>query len=416
MNEMKPVSAGASPAAKRSFAAMRHPGFRAQFATFVLAMMADNIEHVISYWMVYQKFHSPALAGFAIVSHWLPFLLFSVASGALADRFDPRRLIQIGMALFIIASLSWSYFFVTGTLQMWQAMVILVIHGCAGVLWQTPNQMLLYDIVGPQDLESAVRLNAMARYLAILVGPAVGGAILLALGPAPGIMLNTVFYLPLVLWLVNAPYGPRFRAGAPALRRAVRGFGDIVQTIRDIKGRSVIVSMTLLAGAASFFVGNAYSSQMPGLASDLGHGDPGVSYSMLLAADAAGGLLAGIVLEGRGLLPPRPRTAILLAMLWCAALATFSLANNYWLALGFLFAAGFLELSFNAMAQSLVQLDAPLDMRGRVIGLFNMSSLGLRAFSGISVGLLGSLIGVHWSLALSALATLAVAGALLALP
>jgi MFS family permease len=416
MNEMKPVSAGASPAARRSFAAMRHPGFRAQFATFVLAMMADNIEHVISYWMVYQKFHSPALAGFAIVSHWLPFLLFSVASGALADRFDPRRLIQIGMALFIIASLSWSYFFVTGTLQMWQAMVILVIHGCAGVLWQTPNQMLLYDIVGPSDLESAVRLNAMARYLAVLVGPAVGGAILLALGPAPGIMLNTVFYLPLVLWLVNAPYGPRFRAGAPALRRAVRGFGDIVQTIRDIRGRSVIVSMTLLAGAASFFVGNAYSSQMPGLASDLGHGDPGVSYSMLLAADAAGGLIAGIVLEGGGLLPPRPRTAILLAMLWCAALATFSLANSYWLALGFLFAAGFLELSFNAMAQSLVQLDAPLDMRGRVIGLFNMSSLGLRAFSGISVGLLGSLIGVHWSLALSALATLVVAGALLALP
>ena len=416
MNEMRPVSAGASPPAKRSFAAMRHPGFRAQFATFVLAMMADNIEHVISYWMAYQKFHSPALAGFAIVSHWLPFLLFSVASGALADRFDPRRLIQIGMALFIIASLSWSYFFVTGTLRMWQAMVILVIHGCAGVLWQTPNQMLLYDVVGPQDLESAVRLNAMARYLGVLVGPGVGGAILIALGPAHGIMLNTIFYLPLVLWLVKAPYGPRFRAGAPAPRRAVRGFGDILQTVRDIGGHSVIVSMILLAGAASFFVGNAYSSQLPGFAGDLGHGDPGVAYSMLLAADAAGGLLAGVVLEGRGLLPPRARTAIVLAMLWCAALATFALVRSYPLALGFLFAAGFLELSFNAMAQSLVQLNAPPDKRGRVIGLFNMASLGLRAFSGISVGVLGSLIGVHWSLALSALVTLAVAAGLLALP
>jgi MFS family permease len=409
-----PVNAPRST--KRSFAAMRHAGFRAQFTTFVLAMMADNIEHVISYWMVFQKFHSPALGGFAVVSHWLPFLLFSVASGALADRFDPRRIIQIGMTLFIIASLSWGYFFITDTLQMWQAMVILVIHGCAGVLWQTPNQMLLYDIVGPSDLESAVRLNAMARYLGILVGPAVGGAILLALGPAPGIMLNTVFYLPLVLWLVKAPYGPRFRAGAPAPRRAVRGLGDIVQTMRDIKGRSVIVSMTLLAGAASFFVGNAYSSQMPGFAADLGHGDPGVSYSMLLAADAAGGLLAGIVLEGRGLLPPRARTAIMLAMLWCAALAIFSLSKSYPLALGFLFAAGFLELSFNAMAQSLVQLDAPPDKRGRVIGLFNMASLGLKTFSGLSVGLVGSLIGVHWSLALSALATMAVAGGLLALP
>jgi len=395
---------------------MRHPGFRAQFSTFVLAMMADNIEHVISYWVVFQKFHSPALAGFAIVSHWLPFLLFSVASGALAERFDPRRVIQTGMALFIIASLSWSYFFVTDSLQMWQAMLILVIHGCAGVLWQTPNQMLLYDIVGPKDLESAVRLNAMARYLAVLAGPAVGAAILLAFGPAPGIMLNTLFYLPLVLWLVKAPYGPRFRKDTPAPRRAVRGLDDIVQTIRDIRKHSVIVSMTLLAGAASFFVGNAYSSQMPGFASDLGHGDPGISYSLLLAADAAGGLLAGIVLEGGGWLRPHPRTAIVLAMLWCAALAAFSLATSYPPALAFLCAAGFLELSFNAMAQSLVQLNAPPDKRGRVIGLFNMASLGLRAFSGISVGLVGSLIGVHWSLALSALATMAVAASLMALP
>ena len=377
--------------------------------------MADNIEHVISYWVVFQKFHSPALGGFAVLSHWLPFLLFSVASGALAERFDPRRVIQVGMGLFITASLAWGYFFITDTLQMWQAMVILVIHGCAGVLWQTPNQMLIYDIVGPADLASAVRLNAMARYLGILIGPAVGGAILLALGPAHGIILNTIFYLPLVLWLVKAPYGPRFRAGAPPPRRAVRGLADIVQTIRDVRPHAVIVSMTVLAGAASFFVGNAYSSQMPGFAEDVGHGDPGVSYSMLLAADAAGALLAGLALEGRGLLPPRPRTAIVLAIFWCVALMLFALSQSYVLALCFLFAAGFLELSFNAMAQSLVQLNAPLDMRGRVIGLFNMASLGLRAFSGISVGLVGSLIGIHWSLALSALATMAVAGGLLAI-
>ena len=410
---MSKAPSSASPA-PRSFAAMRNPGFRAQFITYVLSMMADNIEHVISYWVVFQKFHSPALGGFAVLSHWLPFLLFSVASGALAERFDPRRVIQAGMGLFMVASLAWGYFFITDTLQMWQAMVILVIHGCAGVLWQTPNQMLIYDIVGPQDLPSAVRLNAMARYLGIMVGPAVGGVILLALGPAHGIMLNTIFYLPLMLWLVKAPYGPRFRTGTPPPRRAVRGLADIVNTVRDIRQHTVIVSMTVLAGAASFFVGNAYSSQMPGFAAELGHGDPGMSYSMLLAADAAGGLLAGLALEGRNLLPPRPRTAIILALLWCVALTVFALSHSYALALCFLLAAGFLELSFNAMAQSLVQIDAPPDMRGRVIGLFNMASLGLRAFSGISVGLLGSLIGIHWSLALSALATMIVAGGLLA--
>lgn len=81
------------PSASTSFAAFTYPAYRAQYACFVMAMMADNIEHVISYWMVFQKFHSPALAGFAVLSHWLPFLLFSVAVGGLADRLDPRRII-----------------------------------------------------------------------------------------------------------------------------------------------------------------------------------------------------------------------------------------------------------------------------------------------------------------------------------
>jgi hypothetical protein len=171
--------------------------------------------------------------------------------------------------------------------------------------------------------------------------------------------------------------------------------------------------MTLLAGAGAFFIGTGYGAQMPNFATDLGHGDPGLSYSMLLAADAGGGFLAGIVLEGGRLLPPRARTALLLAILWGGTLIGFAFSRNYLLALGLLFAAGFLELSYNAMAQTLVQLNAPLNVRGRVIGLFNMSSLGLRAFSGVSVGVLGSLIGVHWSLAFSALAVLAVAVGLL---
>jgi MFS family permease len=409
-------STAARPApSRRSFAAMRYPGFRAQFTTYVVAMMADNIEHVISYWVLFQKFHSPALAGFAVLSHWLPFLVFSVAAGALADRVDPRRIIQCGMGLFIVASLGWAYFFFTGGLQMWQAMVLLVIHGCAGVLWQTPNQMLLYDIVGPEDLMSAVRLNATARYLGVLVGPAVGGAILLALGPAHGMVLNTVFYLPLVLWLVNAPYGPRFRKGAPPPARAVRGLSDIIRTAHDIADKPVIVSMTLLAGAASFFIGNGYSAQMPGFATDLGHGDPGFSYAMLLAADAAGALVAGAILEGKALLQPRAKTAMILAVIWCAVLTCFAMAHTYALAVAMLFLAGFFELAFNSMAQTLVQLNAPVDMRGRVIGLFNMASLGLRAFSGVSVGLLGSLIGIHWSLAAAALAMLAATVSLYAL-
>lgn len=77
-----------------------------------------------------------------------------------------------------------------------------------------------------------------------------------------------------------------------------------------------------------------------------------------------------------------------------------------------LFCAGFFELSFNTMAQALVQLNAPSDIRGRVVGLYNMAGLGMRAFSGITVGLSGAAIGIHWSLGLSAVVLLALLGLL----
>jgi MFS family permease len=403
-----------SPAApaQQSFAALRHPGFRFFFIGMAVTMLADNIEHVISYWVMFQKFHSEALGGFAVISHWVPFLLFSIYAGSLAERFDPRRIIQIGMVLFMLVSVGWGVLFATDSLHEWEAVILLILHGIAGVLWNPPAQLLLHDIVGPTQLQSAVRLNATARYLGMLTGPAVGGALLLALGPAHGIFINALIYLPMLLWLWKAPYGPRFRAGGPAPTRAVKGFRDIVEAFAAIRANPLLLTMTLLAGSAAFFIGNSYQAQMPEFTRDLGHGDPGLTYSLLLAADAAGALLAGFALESGSLLKANPRTALILAMLWCISIGGFALCRSYPLALALLFSAGFLELSFNSMAQAIVQINAPVAMRGRVIGVFSMAASGMRTFAGIFVGLLGGLIGIHWSMALSALMILFVISAL----
>jgi hypothetical protein len=91
-------------------------------------------------------------------------------------------------------------------------------------------------------------------------------------------------------------------------------------------------------------------------------------------------------------------------MIWCCALAGFAQSSVYAVAIPLLFIAGFVELGFNSMAQSLVQINAPDALRGRVIGVFAMAASGLRTFSGVSVGLLGASIGIHNSLGLSAAA------------
>jgi MFS family permease len=195
----------------------------------------------------------------------------------------------------------------------------------------------------------------------------------------------------------------------------LRGLADILQTMKDVASTRIVMAMCLLSAGAGIFVGTGYQAQMPEFAHDLGHGDPGAAYSALLGADAAGALTAGLVLEARSLLRADPRTAFVLAMLWACALVGFAASDSYELALALLFVAGFLELSFNAMGQTLVQIHAPAAVRGRVIGLYAMASLGMRAFSGVTIGFAGSLIGIHWSLALSAMALLALTSTLLAL-
>ena len=415
MTTAKPLSQNKALGSEKkiAFAALHHRDFRSYFVTTMLAMMADNIEHVISYWLLFEKFRSPVLAGFAVLSHWTPFLFFSVYFGAMADRYDCRKVIQVAQIMFMGVSAAWAFLFYTDTIQIWHACVLLVIHGMAGVLWSPGSQLLIHDIVGSEQLQSAVRLNSTSRQLGILFGPAVGGALMLLLSPPMGLVVNTLIYLPLTLWLLTVPYTGHSRERTAPARRQIR-WRDAFEIVREASSNRAIVTMVVLAGCVSFFVGTAFQATMPEFAHDLGTEKADLAYSALLGANAAGAVVGGFMLEGRGWLPPRVSTAMVSAILWCLAITGFALSTSYYLSLLLLFTAGVLNLTFSSMGQTIVQLLSPSHLRGRLIGLFAMASLGLKAFSGLTVGVLGGLIGVHWSLALSAMVLLAITVALFA--
>ena len=382
--------------------AIKHPGFRWFFVGNALAMMADNIEHVISYWVIFDKFQSPSLAGFAVVSHWVPFLFLSVWAGGVADKYDPRRVIQWGMYFFIFVTIAWGILIYTDTIEIWHAGILLVLHGFAGVLWAPAAQLLIHDIVGKNQLHSGVRLMATSRTLGILLGPAIGGGLMLWLGPATAITINAIIYLPLVIWLWKAPYGPAFRKSKrKPITKMVGGFSEIISTYKSISGNKNIISMTLLIGCVSLFVGNAYQAQMPQFTLSLIPRDNGFYYSILLIASGIGAMSAGIILETKNMLAPKTSSVFYLVFLWCLAIIAFAISKNIYVSITILFIMGFFELTYNSMAQTIVQLNAPPEIRGRVVGLFNMSFLGLKTFSGVTTGFIGSAIGIHWALGLS---------------
>jgi MFS family permease len=160
-------------------------------------------------------------------------------------------------------------------------------------------------------------------------------------------------------------------------------------------------------------VGNAFQAQMPAYAHDFGSDEAGGWYSMLLAGNAVGAILGAVFLETLHVLRPTARAAIVCAALWGITIGLFALTRSYVVAIGLLVLAGVFNIAFTSMAQTLVQVLAPPALRGRVVGLFNTAMLGLRAGSGLTIGVLGAAIGVHWSLALSAAAVVTIALALL---
>ncbi|HEY3161200.1 MAG TPA: MFS transporter [Vicinamibacterales bacterium] len=401
------------PAAQQRFAALRIPAYRRYFTFSLMSMMADNIEHVISYWVMFQAFHSAALGGFAVISHWVPFLLFSLYTGALADRHDCRRLIQISQALFMLASVAWGLLFLAGRLQMWHAVVLLVIHGLAGVIGAPATQLVIHDMVPPEDLPSAIRLNASSRYLSILLGPAVGGGLMLLLGPAWGLLTNVLIYLPFTILLTRFPYTGHAARGAGRTASPF-GLGEAWKIFATVRTESTIMTMVFVAGATSFLVGNAFQAQMPEYANFLGADETGTRYTVLLAADAVGAVIGVLLLETANFSRPTVLAAIGSAGLWGLTMGLFPLTRSYPTAVALLVLAGVFNIAFQSMSQTLVQMLAPAPIRGRVVGLFNMAMLGLRAGSGLTVGLLGTLVGVRLSLAVSSFAVVLVSIALLA--
>jgi MFS family permease len=400
--ELAAIAADAAPAGSVKFAALRNASCRPYLGGAALAMMADNVEHVITYWVIWEKFHSPALTGFEVISHWLPFLLLSPYFGALADRYDCRKLIQASQALFMTVSLTWGILFFTNTLTVWNACILLVLHGMAGALWAPPEQLLLEDFVGVKDLPSAIRLNSTARSLGILAGPVVGSALLLGLGPVHGIWVNIAFYLPLTILMARTRFTGHTRNGIVA-RERVSALAAVT-VFREVSRDRVLASMIILAGLGSFFVGSAMQVVMPEISATTTGLSAGTAYGVLLFANGLGGVLGGLILEGTGWVRLSVRAALISTLVYGITSVFFAVSHDYLIAAPLLVVGGVANLAALSITQTVVQLRAPSEKKGQVIGVYGVGANGMRIGSGFTVGLLGAAVGLRTALGLSSAA------------
>jgi len=398
----------AAPAVR--FPALRVPEYRLYWATSTIAMIGDNIEHVIGYWLLWQLTYSPFWLGYAVFAHWFPFIIFSLHSGAWADRFDNRRLLQVSQGLYVFCSGTLGLLAVTGQLQLWHMIVILLVHGFSGVVNMPSSQVLIHDLVGKDDLPNALSLSAASRNVAWFMGPAVGGFLMWAFGPGGGLLANLLIYIPftVALFYLNPP-----RASAPV--RQATGWEGIKDGLRYVRNTPVILGLTLLSAIPAGIVGFAFQALMPALSADLGTGQEG--YSALLSANGIGAIGGAVILGYIGRLGGKGKLVVAFTLIWGGLLCLFSLSPWFLLSFGIMLLVGAASIVSNAMSQTLVQALSPDDKRGRVMGVYALVVHGPRVISGLLLGGLASLIGAHVALGLlSLVVVVAVAALAAALP
>lgn len=395
----------APPAAPtRRFPALYQRDYRSYAWTAALAMAADNVEHVIGYWLIWQISGSPFWLGYAVFAHWAPFILFSAYAGALADRFDSRAIIQVSQVMYVSCSLAWGLLYLTGRLELWHVAVILAVHGLAGVVFSPSSMLIIHEMVGRQALMSAVSINAASRFLASMAGPLIGGLLMASLGPGLGFLANVLLYLPLSCVLVKLPYKGLVTSGEP------RGWRSALAGVRAVRGSRPVVGLLCCAGVGSFLGGNAFQALVPVFATDV-LGVAEVGYSVLLASFGLGSVLGAVLLGVAGAERARPGLVTLGFLLWSLCVALFALSRWFPVSVAILVAAGTAQMVSASMAQTIVQTWAPAAVRGRVVGLYNMATMGPRTFSGLLVGAFATASGAPVALgAVSLLILVAILG------
>lgn len=375
-------------------------------------MAGDNAEHALTYWVMWQLYHSPLLAGFAVISHWLPHLFFSIPFGSLADRVDNRRIIQASLGLFMLVSVAWGVLIVSSTLQPWHCVVLLVLHGFASALWQPADKVMLLDMVGTKDLTSGVRLMATGLSLGQLVGPAIGAALLFTIGPGLGMFVNVALYIPFLVYLFIVPIdGHSKRSGASrSARPSVR---EVFGVLREVPQFPPIFAMMLLQAAVGLFIGTAVMPLLPEFGELLGQSDSGLGYGLLLVATSVGAVIGGVGLEAIGGVRASSRLAIIGTIVFAASMLVFAVSRSVPLTVLALGVSGLASIISMSTAQTVIQLAAPVDRQGLFVGAGQTTAMGSRVGSGIVIGAIGAAIGIPAAVAVSASALLAVTVALL---
>jgi len=381
--------------------ALRHPNFRLFFCGQSLSLIGTWMTRLATSWLVYRLTGSSFLLGVITFASQIPTFLLGPVAGVWADRWERRRVLLVTQFLAALQSLMLAALTLSGRITVPEVVCLSVLQGLINAFDMPARQSFLVQMVeGRTDLSNAIALNSTMVNGARLLGPALAGMIIAAVGEGYCFLIDGISYFAVIASLLAMKIEGRtvIKSSASMLAQLREGW-SYVSSFAPI--RTVLLLFAIVS-----FIGVPYTVLMPVFATKVLHGGPH-TMGFLMGAAGMGSIGAALSLAARKSVRGLYRVIPAVAALFGCGLIGFSFSRNYWLSLVLMAVTGFGMMMFAAASNTVIQTIVEEDKRGRVMSYYMMAYMGASPFGSLLAGGLAPVIGAAGTVLLSGLGCVA---------
>lgn len=390
------------PSSSRAvFAALRHRNFRLFLTGQFISLCGTWMQTIAQGWLVLHLTDSAFAVGLVTALGSLPVLLFSLYGGVIADRVNKRRFILVLQSLMLLEALTLGVLTALDLITVEWVMALAVFFGLLTAFEVPARQSFVAEIVEREDLMNAIALGSSAFNLARVIGPAFAGLVIATLGLSVCFFANAASYLAVIVSLTRVKVADVHPPAVVSLWAALR------QGLAYVFGNRWPRALVIIVTTFSIF-GFSFMPLMPVFARDaLGLDASG--YGAMVAAIGVGALAAAFFMAAFGGRVRQSRLVLGSSILFGVVLCAASLAPDFWVAVVLFTVCGGIMALNGIAANTMLQTEAPDELRGRVMGFYSFMVLGLAPFGSLQAGWLAERFGVRVAFALGGLVCLVVA-------
>lgn len=389
------------------FDSLRIRGYRLLWYGQTVTSMSMWMEQTARSWLVYSLTRSAMQLGLVNAVSGIPMLFFGVVAGVFADRYNRKNQLIIAQVCSTVLNILLATLIFTGQIQIWHIYVIGFLAGTVMAFQQPARQAMINDLVDRKRLLNAISLGSAANNGSRIIGPAVAGILIEAIGIDMSYYFQGALYVLATVWMLRIKVPAYSQPGAPGAVTVRQSFLSSTREGLDyiIKHR-VILSLMVLA-LAPILLGSPYLTLIPVFAVEIFHGDASTQ-GLLLTIGGVGAIIGALLVASLSRRKDNVKMLIGAAAGYGLGIVLFARSPVLWMALCSTFFASACMALYQSQNQTILQMITPGNIQGRVLGIYSLS-YALSPLGALLAGSLATLMGTPNAVTLMGAACLVVA-------